>query len=94
MAMDKDTVMLRNEGCLWVGPEQDPRKGPLKFCGCKDLHGESFYCEEHYPRVYAKGTALRKRKKDIRKKQTFEDLMQEILDIHDELEAEGAFEKA
>lgn len=86
--MNIDTQLIRKEGCQWVGPEQDPQRAPLVFCGCKDLHGESVYCEEHYHRVYAKGTALRKRHKDIRKKQAIEDLRQLIYDIAEELEDE------
>lgn len=98
--MDADKYFVRSLGCQWLGPEFDPREwykaNPGKetpYCGCHDLEGDSVYCKEHYPKMYAKGTALRKRKKDARKKQVFEDLLQEIIDVHDELEAEGAFEK-
>jgi hypothetical protein len=83
--MDKDTVMLRQGGCTYVGADQDPRKQKLEFCGCKDFHGDSLYCKEHYPVIYNQGTALRKRHKDAKKKQSFEDLLQEIVDVHEEL---------
>lgn len=50
-------AVIRAEGCQWVGPEQDPLKGPLKFCGCKNLWPGRSYCADHVWRVYAKGTA-------------------------------------
>jgi hypothetical protein len=83
--MDKDMILLRKDGCTYISPDQDPRKQKLTMCGCQDFHGESLYCKEHYPVIYSQGTALRKRHKDARKKQSFEDLLQEIVDTHEEL---------
>ena len=45
-------------GCQWVGPEQDPCRGPLEFCGKTPLWPGRSYCEEHVWRVYQKGTAM------------------------------------
>lgn len=49
--------------CQWIGPEQDPRKGPVHYCGVAVLQGKS-YCGEHYWRVYQRGTALAGKKKE------------------------------
>ncbi len=46
------------QGCQWVGPEQDPHRAPLQFCGCLPLWPGRSYCEEHVWRVYQKGTAV------------------------------------
>jgi hypothetical protein len=45
-------------GCQWIGPEQDPQKGPVQYCGCTPLWPGRNYCEEHVWRVYKKGTAV------------------------------------
>lgn len=36
--------------CQWVGPEQDPLKAPLQFCGRPATFRS--YCNEHAGRVY------------------------------------------
>jgi len=46
------------QGCQWVGPEQDPHRAPLQFCGCLPLWPGRNYCEEHVWKVYQKGTAV------------------------------------
>lgn len=79
--------------CTYLGPEYDPldagqRLKPTPYCGCATLPGKS-YCAEHYAIVYAKGSALRKRHKDLRKVKYIQDLQQMILDIAEELEDEG-----
>lgn len=61
-------------------------------CGCSKpaLEGKS-YCEEHYHLVYQKGTAHRKRHKDIRRAaniRMWESLLNEAVE---ELESEGFF---
>jgi hypothetical protein len=45
-------------GCQWVGPEQDPQRAPLQFCGCLPLWPGRSYCEEHVWKVYKKGSAV------------------------------------
>lgn len=49
--------------CQWIGPEQDPRKGPIHYCGSTVIEGKS-YCHDHYWRVYKKGSAVAGRKKE------------------------------
>ena len=92
--MDKDTALVRALGCQWLGPEYDPREHkdrlkPTPYCGCKDLVGESLYCAEHYARMYVKGSALRKRKKDIARAQQLRDLESLFNEAVAELESEG-----
>ena len=83
----QDRILLRKEGCCYLGPDYDPRKntGPTPWCGRHDLHGDSLYCEEHYPLMYAKGTAVRKRPKKAKKQVDFDELLQLIIDTHEEL---------
>lgn len=52
-----------SQGCQYIGPEQDPRKAPLVFCGCKTLEGKA-YCGEHYWKIYAKGTSVNGRRRE------------------------------
>jgi len=50
MAMTDSVIqkLIENEwGCQWIGPEQDPRDGPVTYCGCKVIPGKA-YCPEHY----------------------------------------------
>ncbi len=82
------------EGCTYLGPEYDARTWHKEhpgeatpFCGCAVVPGKS-YCAEHYSVVYAVGTALRKRHKDLRVKASIEDLMQDIIEVAEELEDE------
>ena len=58
------------------------------LCCNAALAGKS-YCAEHYAVVYNTGSALRKRKKDLRRVKAIQDLQQMILDIAEELEDEG-----
>jgi len=46
------------QGCQWIGAEQDPLSGPVKYCGCTRLWPEKSYCEEHVWQVYKKGSAI------------------------------------
>lgn len=89
--MDADRKYVQSLGCQYLGPDYDPRthKGPTPYCGCKELVGDSVYCSEHYALMYVKGSALRKRKKDLRRVKQQQDLQQMILDIAEELEDEG-----
>ncbi len=89
--MDMDRKFVQSLGCQWLGPDYDPRthRGATPYCGCKSLVGDSLYCEEHYPRMYVKGSALRKRHKDLKRKQQIEELRQLFYDLAEELEDEG-----
>lgn len=64
--------------CTWIGEGE----------GCdRPVHMRS-YCEHHYPRIYARGTAVRRRKDKRTADQVhlWESLFNEALE---ELEAEG-----
>ena len=89
--MDTDYAILKQYGCCYVGPEYDPRthKGETPYCGCKDLVEGKLYCAEHYAIMYQKGTALRKRKKDIKRAEAVRDLISDFDAVIAELEAEG-----
>ena len=66
--------------CLWIGHGEG--------CAHARVPGRN-YCEQHLWRVYAKGTQLSKRKKDIKVATTvhfWESLFNEAVE---ELEAEG-----
>ena len=73
--------------CEWIDPKDE---GPLYSYGCtaEPLAGKC-YCAEHYSRVYAQGTALRKRKKDIRTANAVWDLESVMNEVIAELESEG-----
>ena len=52
--------------CQWIGPEQDPHKGPVEFlCKQPNMLGKS-YCAEHYSRVYVTGTSTRRKRQNKR----------------------------
>ena len=68
--------------CQWIG--NSPQLRPV--C-CKKVVAGRSYCEEHLWRVYSKGTALRKRHKDIKRansvwdiENAFNEAVQELLD--------------
>ena len=58
------------------------------LCECKPLAGRA-YCEEHFSRVYQVGTALRRRKKDIRTANSVWDLESDMNAAVEELIEEG-----
>lgn len=47
--------------CTYLGPEQDPRKGPVHYCGQPSVQGKS-YCVHHYPVVYMVGTSVNRKR--------------------------------
>jgi hypothetical protein len=51
-------VRKGTDGCQWIGPDQDPRLGPVHYCGNKPLWPGRNYCEDHVWRVYQKGTGI------------------------------------
>ena len=73
-------------GCQYIGPEQDPRKGPITYCGCKTLEGKA-YCADHYYVVYAKGTSVNGKRKERAIDKEIAELkhQQEIEEIENEL---------
>lgn len=58
-----DRALVQALGCQWVGPEQDPMKGPIHFCGQKPLYPGKSYCADHVWRVYAKGSGITGKRK-------------------------------
>jgi hypothetical protein len=80
-------------GCTYLGPEYDARKwlGPSPYCAGPVVEGYS-YCAEHVEQMYQKGTALRKRKKDIKRAEAVWDIASMFNDVVAELESEGEIE--
>ena len=73
--------------CTYIGPDADPQR-MQSTCSKPSVDGRS-YCEEHMAIVYQKGTARRKRHKEIRVVddiRLWESLFNEAVA---ELEAEG-----
>lgn len=66
--------------CEWIGHGE----------GCNEprVPGRS-YCEHHLWRVYQPGTALRKRKKDIKRAALYRDIESELNKAIEELTEEG-----
>ena len=92
--MDADYITLKPYGCVYLGPDYDPRDAksrtePTPYCGCKTLHKDTLYCAEHYELMYVKGSALRKRHKDIKRASNVREIESLFNEILEELEAEG-----
>ena len=49
--------------CQYIGKDQDPRKGPVTYCGANTIEGKS-YCHEHYYVIYQRGSAPSGKKKE------------------------------
>ena len=77
-----DLALGRALGCQWLG--DNPTE-----CGSKDLVDGAVYCKLHHPLMYQKGTALRKRRKDIRVANQVRDLESLFNEAVAELESEG-----
>ena len=88
---DIDYVTLKPYGCTYLGPAYDPRthKGMPPYCACKTLVEGTLYCAEHHALMYVKGSALRKRKKDIRTADNVRMIESLFNEAVAELEAEG-----
>ena len=68
--------------CSWIGPVG------LKPTCCNPVVLAS-YCAEHYSVVYAKGTRLGKRVKDMRRAEELRQLVSLFNEAVEQLEAEG-----
>ena len=66
--------------CQWIGEGE--------YCDHAALAGRS-YCEEHLWRVYQKGTALRRRKKDLQRANQVWDFENAFNEAIQELQEEG-----
>lgn len=78
--MDKYLLEAANFGCTWIGQGEGCSHTAVK---------DRSYCEEHLWLVYRKGTALGRRKKDLKvvdSVRTWQTLFEEAVE---ELEAEG-----
>ena len=93
--MDKDYVILKKQGCQYLGPDFDARTHPYNqgvptpFCSKHNLVEGKLYCEEHYSLLFQKGTAQRKRHKDTRRANAIRQLISDFDAVVQELEAEG-----
>ena len=81
---EKDLVLVRALGCQWLGTNPQG-----VYCASKDLVPGQCYCRDHWPRMYQKGTALRRRHKDISRANAFWDWESDFNAVVQELEAEG-----
>ena len=79
MYTSNDTPIVHTH-CTWIGEGEG--------CTAAVVLGRS-YCTEHIYRVYQKGTAQRRRRKDIQRANTVWDIEQAIQEAVEELEAEG-----
>ena len=86
-----DRIALKQYGCTYLGQDYDPRthKGATPYCGAHDLANDTLYCEQHYAVMYVKGSALRKRTKDIRRAEAYWSLEDAFNEAVKELEEEG-----
>lgn len=50
---DSDQWIFIQEGCQYIGPDQNPARGPVTYCRATVLAGKS-YCAEHHALCYAK----------------------------------------
>lgn len=82
---------LKQYGCTYLGPTYDARThvGPTPYCGAHDLVNGTLYCTEHHAIMYVKGSALRKRAKDIKRAEAYWSLEDAFNEAVKELEDEG-----
>lgn len=66
--------------CTYIGPEQDPRKGPVTYCGKSSIPGKS-YCVHHYPVVYFVGSSVNRKRANAK---ALEDELSKIKENEDE----------
>jgi len=81
-AHDVDYAMLKPKGCSYLG-------GAAHACGSHTLVPGTLYCELHYAVMYQKGTAYRKRTKDLRRAEALRQLVSDFNTAVEALEAEG-----
>lgn len=90
-ADSSNLATLKQYGCTYLGPAYDARshKGASPYCGAHDLVQGTLYCTQHYDVMYVKGSALRKRHKDIRTADNVRMIESLFNEAVAELEAEG-----
>ena len=91
MRTDADYQVLKQYGCTYLGPDYDPRThlGATPYCGCKTLVADTLYCPEHHEIMYVKGSALRRRHKDIKRAEALRQLISDFNLVVEDLESEG-----
>lgn len=82
------TFATNTKTCQYIGPK---RTQPGACCNTS-MHAWASYCTEHFPIVYQEGTALRRRKKDIKVATNTFDLIAEFESVISELTLEGFFD--
>ena len=85
------TTQPHSKTCTYLGVDYDARTSrisPAPYCGCAS-NDYSSYCDVHYPVVYAVGSGLRKRHKDIRVAESVHTLESMFHEVVAELESEG-----
>jgi hypothetical protein len=75
--------------CQWIGPEQDPERGPVEYCGRTPLWPGRSYCEEHVWRVYKKDSGIGTK----RKNKAIENELAEIHALENRVEEEVEIEE-
>ena len=78
----RDLALVRALGCQWLGLQ-------TKECGSHDLVKDTVYCTTHWALMHQQGTALRRRKKDIRVADQVLDLQSLFNEAVEELVNEG-----
>ena len=81
-AHDVDYAMLKPKGCSYLG-------GAAHACASPRLVPGTLYCELHYGIMYQKGTAYRKRTKDLRRAEALRQFVSDFNAAVEELEADG-----
>ena len=81
-AHDVDYAMLKPKGCTYLG-------SATHACASPKLVPGMLYCEDHYAVMYQKGTAYRKRTKDLRRAEALRQFVSDFNAAVEELELEG-----
>ena len=80
------TAPLTLKKCQYIGTQQ---RLPGS-CINTDMHEHFSYCNEHWPLIYQEGSALKKRKKDIRVAENTWDIIAEFESVLQEIQLEDA----
>lgn len=79
---DVDYARLKHKGCSYLGSAPHA-------CASPSLVPGTLYCELHYAVVYQKGTAYRKRVKDLQRAAALRQVVSDFNAAVEELELEG-----
>lgn len=70
-----------SSGCQWIGPEQDPQKGPVHYCGAQVFLRS--YCHDHIWRVYQKGSSMGTKRQIKELEKQFLETVESDIDVND-----------